>query len=163
MQKSIRVTAIIATVLVGLSLILLIVSIPFQGMIAPIFNSSAEVIAMMPRFPLASFLTCLLQTVLTALLIICCGNKKGGIWLELLVLCCLVIVLPAISSLAADMQTVFIARFGAATVAAHSVASEISSYCLIPSDLGQALACISCGMSIVFKKMSKKQNTSANE
>lgn len=41
--------------------------------------------------------------------------------------------------------------------------SEISSYCLIPSDLGQALACISCGMSIAFKKMSKKQSTAANE
>lgn len=159
MQKAIRVMAIISAALAGLSLILLVASIPFQSMIAPLYATSPDITAALPEFPSVPFFTCLLQTSCIALLIICCGNKKGGIWLELLLLALLIIALPILNEIAYYIQTIFVGRYGAASLAAHSVVSEISSYCLIPSNWGQALACISCGMSIAFKTMSKKQST----
>lgn len=157
MQKAIRVTAIAATALAGLSLILLLVSIPFQSVIAPLFIKSSEVIDRMPVFPLVPFIICLLQTICIALLIICCGNKKGGIWLELLIFVFLIIALPLFNELISYIQTVFIGKYGSDLMFAHSIVSQISSYCLIPSNLGQAIALLACGMSIAFKKVSKKQ------
>lgn len=159
MQKTIRITAIIATALGGSALILLLVSIPLQGVIAPIFISSSEVIEALPKFPLVPFFSCLLRTICIALLIICCGNKKGGIWLELLILTLLIIALPLFNDIASHIYNVFIGKYGSITLAANSIASNISYFCMIPSNFGRAVACISCGMSIVFKAMSKKQKT----
>ncbi len=157
MQKAIRITAIAATALAGLSLILLLVSIPFQSMIAPLYIHSYEVIERMPVFPLVPFSICLLQTICIALSIICCGNKKGGIWLELLIFVLLITALPLFNELASYIHTTFIGRNGSVGLATHSIVSQISSYCLIPSNLGQATALLACGMSIAFKKVSKKQ------
>ncbi len=158
MQKTIRITAIVATVLSGLSLILLLGSIPFQSAIAPIYSLSDEVVDAMPVFPLVPFFICLLQTICMALLIICCGNKRGGIWLELLILAVMILAVPLFNELATYINTVFIGRYGVTIMSAHTIVSKISSYCLIPSDWGKAMACLACGMSVVFKNVSKKQN-----
>ena len=56
MQKTIRILAIIATALVALSLMLLVVSIPLQGVIAKeIFGYPSYVIEELPQFPLMFF------------------------------------------------------------------------------------------------------------
>ena len=92
------------------------------------------------------------------MLILCCGNKKGGIWLEILLLVVLAIVLPIVNSAALNVYSAFIIRFGAAKSMANSVVSLIASFCCYSADLGQTLAYITCGMSIAFKAMNKKQN-----
>jgi hypothetical protein len=69
---------------------------PLQRVIAKeIFNYPPYVIAELPQFPLMSFLSCLLRAGCIGLLIICCGNKKGGIWLEILIIVILAIVILA--------------------------------------------------------------------
>jgi len=159
MQKAIRLLAIIATALVGLSLMLLVASIPFQRVIArDIYNSPADMISVLPQFPLLPFLFCLLRAGCVAVLIVCCGNKKGGFWLEILICVLLAIVLPFINNIATISYNVVIANLGSAKIIANSVVSNISSYCCYPANLGEILAYITCGMSIAFKVMSKKQN-----
>ena len=159
MQKTIRVLAIIATALVAVTLLLLVVSMPFQGVIAKeIFNYPPYVIAELPKFPLMSFLSCLLRTGCIGLLIICCGNKKGGIWLEILIIVILAIVLPVMDNIASQLYTVVLGRYGSEKIMINSLITQIANYCAYPSGLGHVLAYITCGMSIAFKTLSKKQN-----
>ena len=159
MQKTIRVLAIIAAVLVGISLFLLVASMPFQRAISTqIYRYPADMAAELPLFPLIPFVTCLLEAGCVALLIICCGNKNGGIWLEILVVAVLAIVLPAINNVATQVYATVLGRFGSEKIVANSIVSVISSYCRFPADWGLVLAYITCGMSIAFKVISKKQS-----
>lgn len=158
MEKRIRTMAVIATILMGVSVFLLVASVPFQRLIArEIFGVSDDVIGILPQFPVMPFLNCMLRAGCVALLMICCGKKKGGIWLELLVLGLLALILPAINNLASQGYMVFLGRYGSAKLAANSVVSQISSYCLTPAGWSSVLAYVACGMSITFKTMSKKQ------
>ena len=158
MQKLIRVLAIIAAVLIALSLVLLLGTLPFQRAIAAkLYTSSDDVIAVLPIFPLATFINCFMLTGCSALLIVCCGNKKGGIWLELILLVAMALVLPAIYRLLSRFMTVAFGQFrGDTYIAANSVADLISSCCMWPGNLGRCLAFVTGGMSIVYKHMSKK-------
>ncbi|MBE7059072.1 MAG: hypothetical protein E7387_08295 [Ruminococcaceae bacterium] len=153
MKKTIRIMAIIAVVLAGLSLILIIASIPFQSMIARVvYGCPEEFVELLPRFPLVSFLGCFLRTACIALLIICCGNTKGEIWLELIVIGCLVIILPSINQITWMSYNELLGNMSQ-YLAADSVVTNIADFCSIPSDWGQALAYVTCGMSIVYKKI----------
>ncbi len=159
MCKTIRMMAIIAVALVGFSLILLLATIPFQSMFArEFYGYPVDLIEALPRFPLLSFLFCFLRAACMALLIICCGNKKGSIWLELIIFGCLAIILPAIIKIASPLYSVLLSRMDRQYLVANSVVTNIANLCLIPSNWGQALAYVTCGMSIAFKKMGRKTN-----
>lgn len=157
MQKTIRILAIIATALTAFTLVLLVVSIPFQGVIAEeILGYPPYVIEELPQFPLLPFLSNLLRTGCIGLLIICCGNKKGGIWMEILIMIILAIVLPVINNIALRLLTVALGQLGSDKLIVNSFITQIANYCAYPSGLGQTLAYITCGMSIAFKTLSKK-------
>ena len=161
MQKTIRILAIIATALVALTLMLLVVSIPLQGVIAKeIFSYPSYVIEELPQFPMMSFLSHLLRAGCIGLLIICCGNKKGGIWLEILIMVILAIVIPVTDNIALRLYTVVLGQFDSGKIMANSIITQIANYCAYPSGLGHTLAYITCGMSIAFKTLSKKQGES---
>ena len=158
MQKFIRIMAIIAVALVGLSLFLLLTTIPFQRMIADgVFGCPDVALDRLPMFPLVPFLNCFLRLGCMALLIICCGNRRGGIWLELIVFVSLVAVLPAVSQGVSLVYNQLVGRMGDYHLVANTMVSNISNYCLAPAGWGQAIAYAVCGMSIVFKRMSKEQ------
>ncbi|MBQ7045535.1 MAG: hypothetical protein IJN65_03475 [Clostridia bacterium] len=162
MKKTIRIMTIIAVVLAGFSLILILTSIPFQSMLArEVYGYPEDVVEALPQFPLLSFLICFLRTACIALLIFCCGNKKGGIWPELLILGCLVIILPSISQIVLPLYTELLRRMGSQHLIANSVVTNIANFCAIPSNLGQALAYVTCGMSIAFKKININTNHAA--
>jgi hypothetical protein len=158
MQKTIRVLAIIAVALATFSLMLLLASIPLQRMLArEVYGYHDDFMGALPQFPLIPFLSCFLRGGCMALLIICCGNKKGGIWLELLTLVFLVMVLPVITQITSLSYNVFLGTMSTQHIATNAVVTNIANFCLIPSNLGQALAYVTCGMSIAFKKMSRIQ------
>lgn len=160
MQKFIRIMAIIAAALVASSLVFMLVSIPFQRVIGGrILGSPEEILGYLPKFPVLPFVNCLLTLGVIALLIICCGNKKGGFWLELIVFACLALVLPGISRLSSLISTAWMGRMGTAYLAANSAVSRIAEFCMIPAGWGSALAYAACGMSVVFKKMTKCKNS----
>jgi len=159
MKKTIRIMAIISVVLAGFSLILILASIPFQSMLArEVYGCSEDLVETLPRFPLLSFSICLLRTACIALLIICCGNKKSGIWPELLILGCLVIIIPLISQIVSPLYNVLLGHMGSQYLAANSAVTNIANFCSIPSNWGQALAYVTCGMSIAFKKININTN-----
>lgn len=158
MQKFIRILAIAAAVLVALSFLLILVSFPLQRVIAGTWLQYPDsILGIMPIFPLDSFVNCFLLLGCMILLVVCCGNKKGGIWLEILVLAAMVLVLPSLSTLLSYVQNIIIAMArGEAFIAANSVASRICAYCMYPGNLGRSIALVVIGMSIAFKHMNKK-------
>ena len=157
MQKFIRVMAIIAAVLVALSLLLLLVSIPLQRFIAGNWLKYPEsLMAALPIFPLADFFNCFLLLACVALLIVCCGNQKGGIWLEILMFLMIAVVLPLLNNLLANVQNVMLGQLrGDTYVAANSAVNNISHYCMASGNLGRCIALATCGMSIAFKRTKK--------
>lgn len=158
MQKTIRIISIAAIALMGLSLILLVASISFQRVIiGEIYGIRGEIFSALPQFPLIPFFYCLLLVACVVLLIISCNDKKGNIGIELFILIALIIILPSINSYASYKYATFIGGLDVNKMTGYSLASRISSYCMIPSKLGTALAYVACGMSIAFKAMSKKQ------
>lgn len=158
MQKLIRILAIGAAALIATSLFLLIATIPFQRSIGEfLYGASDEVLSGLPQIPLLPLLYGFLRLGCVVPLIFCCGNKKGGIWLEIVAFAALCVVIPLLSFFLSPLYAMLIARFqGAASVMAYTTVENIANFCMIPAGLGQSLAYAVCGMSIVFKRMSKK-------
>lgn len=156
MQKTIRIFAILSASLAGFSLILLIASLPFQQLYAQLLGYPHDLMSALPVFPIVPFLNCLLKAVCFALLIICCGNKKGGIWLEILMIIVFIIVLPLINTVSTFTYTSITNQFGSDRLLANSLTSALSAFCCSPANWGQALAYITCGMSIAFKTINKQ-------
>ncbi|MBR5473145.1 MAG: hypothetical protein IKU82_04060 [Clostridia bacterium] len=165
MQKFIRIMAIVATVLIGGSFLLILLSLLFQRSIATnILGCSAETISCFPQIPVPQLLLCFLRLVCVALLIACCGNKKGGIWVEVIILICLVTVLPGINAIISPLYSKLVTYTqGIDAYVAYSTSNTITTFCLIPSGWGTTLAYITCGMSIAFKHMSKKMDRAVLE
>ena len=163
MQKFIRIAAAVAVALMGVSLLLLLVTVAMQPTIGRWLNYPADVLGVLPRFPLIPALFCCLRLGCVALLLSCCGNKKGGIWLEVIVFICLAMILPAFNSVATYSHQILVGnRMGAAYIAANALVSNIASCCMISAGIGQALAYATCGMSVIFKKMNKKMADGEN-
>ena len=157
MKKTIRIMAIIATVLAGFSLLLIFASIPLQSIIArEIYGCSEEILDAMPLFPTVAFLNCLFRMVCFALLIICCGNQKGGIWMELMIAGCLAIVLPVVAQISSWAYSMILGNMNSLYLAANSIVTSMVNFCLAPAGLGQTLAYVTCGMSIAYKRLGKK-------
>ena len=165
MQKLIRIMAIVATGLMALSLVLLLVSMIFQPLYVDMMGYPEAVKEYLPMVPVMELIFGFLQMICVGLLMICCGSKKGGPWLELGVMVALVVVLPFINGFVSGLIGPIIDRLifgysGAEMGAAHSLAKTIStmvsSYCLSPANWGKIIAYVACGMSIAFKHMNKK-------
>ena len=151
--------AIIAVALAGSSLLLLLASIPFQSLLArEVYRYSENILKELPSFPLVSFLICFLRASCIALFLVCHANKKDNIWLELIILICLVVIIPAISQIASPLYNTFMSHMDTQRFSAYSLATNIANLCLIPSNLGLALAYVTCGMSIAFKKININTN-----
>lgn len=156
MQKLIRILAILAVVLVLASLCLMVVCIPFRHFLGSIFYPGAEILDAMPLIYWPAFVNGLALLVCMVPLVICCGNQKGGIWLELVVLAILMLVLPLLSEGIGTLSAWVINARGSAYAAANSVSAKIAGYCMAPARLGTALAYVAAGMSMAFKHMRKK-------
>lgn len=153
MQKLIRITAIIATALTALGISLVVLSAPVQPWIAEnIYHYSEDVVDCLPIIPFDMVFSYSLRLGCMAMLIICCGNKKGGIWLELIAMILLAVVLPEIDRAVTVLYTQTLGSYGGhAVMAGRIIASNIANYCLIPCNWGYALSFVAGGMSIVHK------------
>ena len=157
MQKMIRVLAMIAVILVALAMLALLIGIPLQRVLAmEVFSYPAEMVAYLPIVPFSQLLRCLLLLGCTILLAVCAG-KKGIILPEILLLIVLLFVIPGVNNFLPTLISNWLARTkGEMYVAANTVANMVSSYCAIPASLGNSLALVTCGMNMVYKRMSKQ-------
>ena len=154
MNKFIRVTAIVGAALVALALLLLLVSIPLQGAVVGV--KSEDILQYLPIFPVAAFVNLFLLLGCCALMIVCAGNQKGGIWLEILLLIALVAVLPLINTVLSSAMSILAVRFrGDKYMAAYSLMNSTTRYFTWTSGIGRAITLVACGMSITYKKLSK--------
>lgn len=156
MQKLIRILAIVACVLVAVSLFLMVASMPFKTVLGRLLVSSEQILAAMPLAHWPSLVYGLLLFGCTALLIVCCGNKKGGIWLELLVIVLVAVVLPLASRGMNLWYSWWVNARGEYYGAANSISATLANYCMAPARVGNSLAYVVAGMSILFKHMSKE-------
>lgn len=165
MQKMIRGVAIAATALLGIYVLLLVVSLFVQRPFADFFfGTPAEAYGLLPMFPVVPFLIGLLRLICVSLLLVCCGNKRGGIWLELVLLVVMAVVIPLCNYGANYIYNFIIAQyFGLSHTVARNVVATLTNLLAAPSNWGQVLAYVVCGMSIVFKWICKKQTVSPEE
>lgn len=161
MNKFIRIMAILSTALVALSLVLILVSVLFQPVLFRLLYGFEDTTFV---FPWGVFMNCLLRCVCIALLIICCGNKKGGIWLELVLFFAMMLVLPMLSNATELLLSSWLGSVkGVTYMGYYHMATKYATWCTYPAGWGQALAYMTCGMSIVYKKMSKAASRSLSE
>ena len=154
MNKFIRVTAIVGAALVALALLLLLVSIPLQGAVVGV--KSEGILQYLPIFPVAAFVNLFLLLGCCALMIVCAGNQKGGIWLEILLLIALVAVLPLINTVLSSAMSMLAVRVrGNEYMAAYSLMNSTTGYFTWTAGIGRAITLVACGMSITYKKLSK--------
>lgn len=69
--------AIVATALAGLSLLLILISVPFQKTFAEVLSTSDKILDVLPQFPVIPFIFTFLRFGCIALLLICCGKQHG--------------------------------------------------------------------------------------
>lgn len=156
MQKTIRILAIIAAILVALSFLLLLISIPLQRTIGKTMSYNEELLSFLPIVPMEQFIRCLLMLLCTVLLAVFAG-KNGVMLPEILLLAVLVLVIPFFSSFYSAAMTIARSQVGGGiTIAAEGIVNTIARYCMIPAGLGNSLALVVAGMSMVHKHMSKK-------
>lgn len=157
MQKAIRVFSIIATSLAGLSLLLLLLTIPLQSALAGLlYNASSDVLALLPQIPVSQLIFIFLNFALILLTIFFCGKNNVGIWFDILTVCALAFILPSINTFGSIIGNLFSVPLGSNQLAINNIISAIANYCLLPGNLGIIITYMVCGMSIAFKQMSKK-------
>ena len=157
MQKFVRIVSIVSVVLVSISLLLLLITIPIQGDIAQLLGYSESTTQALPQFPFSRFLPALLLLGCMIFQVICSSNNKIGIWSEIIAFICLAAIVPVISYLLSIAPNILQTRSGQSdyVILARSVVSTISYFLMLPAGLGEAIAIANCGMGIVYKKMSK--------
>ena len=161
MQKLTRILSIAAVVLVAVPLLLLVITTPFQRVILELFNCPEEVLSYLPIFPWVTVLAIFLRLGCMIPLAITRG-ERGNILLEIILIAVMMLLLPGISELLTNLQTMLIGRLsGGASIAAHSyVNAYIVKFCTVSAGYGQVLAYVVCGMRIaskLFRRQAEKE------
>ena len=156
MQKFIRISAIVAAALVAVSVFLLLVSIPLQGLLVQINNYPESAQAALPIFPTIPLMICLMQLGCMIPMIFA-SSQRGGIWLEILLFVIMAVAIPSTSSAMSTMQAVLFGQMGSNLVAANSFISPLIKLCTNPAGLGQCIAYAVCGMRLISKLVHKNQ------
>lgn len=159
MQKTIKIMTIVSVALVGFSLILLLATIPFQGIIMQYTYGllNEHLAAELPQFPWLYFIRCLICLAFVTLLFFC-WRRNNSIKFELIVIICLVFVLPSIERIAIPLYNNIVIRvMGSERGTVVLSMQNFSDLCLIPAGWGKAVAYVTCGMSIAFKKFQKNK------
>ena len=160
MKKAILILSIICLALVILSLVLTAGGILLQKpLIDLIYGKTAgDAPMVVPVSPLVSGLC---AAVTFGLLCLVAGNKRIGIWADLILLSISALVLPGLSfvlSLVQNLTGSVIANTqGVAAIVANSAVNNMCTYTMLPGNLGMRLALVVLGMSIVLKLLEKRK------
>ena len=160
MKKAILILSIVCLALVILSLVLTAGCIILQKpLIDLIYGKSAATAPMV--VPVSPLVYGLCASLTFGLLCLVAGNKKIGIWADLILLGVSALVLPGLNfvlSLAQNLAGSAMANAqGVAAIVANSAVNNMCTYTMLPGNLGMRLALVVLGMSIVLKLLEKRK------
>ena len=153
MNKLIKLLSIIAIATVAVSAFLLIVFIAFQGSITSIFGVGNIYVFTLPAAQIFYILSAVCLAVFTFLT---AGNKKIGIWAEIIIFGYACLILPSVNRLIGLFQNLYFGKFGGSDLIAS--AASVSSICSVPVGIAAAsisLIILVCGMSFAYKRLTK--------
>ena len=160
MKKLICILSIICLALVVLSLVLTVGCVLLQKPLIDLIYGKSVGDAPM-SVPVSPIVYGLCATVTLALLCLIGGNQKIGIWADVVLLGALILVLPglnAVLSLAQGLAGTAIANAqGVGAIVSNAAVNQMCSFTMMPGGLGMRLALAVCGMSLVYKLLSKRQ------
>ena len=152
MKKTIRALSVVALILAGLCLVLLITCICIQKTLLPIYSASETVLEnfYVPIAPIVNVFGLLIAAFFLLL-----GTNMDIILMEILSPA-LIFTTPILSALTSFWQTSFVGRFyGSVFLAGLGAVSQICEFPMYVGNLARVVIVLVCGMSIVWKKMSK--------
>ena len=180
-----KVLAILAVLLVLVSLFLVVVTSVFQvGLMEIRFGGLfINSIKKYPVIPIGEILVCLLQLCCFVPMIFLAGRKRGGIWPEMLLMLIMILCIPVVKELGnfaswyivrgnklkfSDFQDVLrnyyfwfnVSSSSGAVQLRHAVYYLIDR-CMKPAAFAQILTYITCGLSIGLRLMDKKARKKA--
>jgi len=96
---------------------------------------------------------------LAVLVFIFAGNRKVGIWLEIVILGESALLYPAFSYILSAAINSLQSRLGADMIITQSSVNALCSWVNMLFGMGSALLPVICGMSIAYKLMKKKMES----
>ena len=186
MRKYIRGFAVTALILTCLSFILLVISVLFQRYVFAAYSSlSAPGTAKMilkywdsDRWIVSwpSIAVCLIQIICFVILLLRIKHSKGGIGGEIAVLVVLILVVPVVASLEANLGFLAYRKYWQKILENSSYyniyclyvdyshylgnntghwVNDVPRICMIPAMVAQLVGCVACSISLVARKTKK--------
>ena len=160
MQKLIRILSILCLALMVISLVLTVGCILLQKPLIDLIYGKSVATAPM-AVPVSPIVYSLLSILTFGLLCLVAGNRRIGIWADLILLSANALVLPGMNfalSLVQNLAGTAMANArGVAAIVANSAVNNFCTYTMLPGGLGMRLTLVVCGMSIVLKLLEKRQ------
>lgn len=144
--------SIISIALIGLSLLLVVASIPLQRVLVNIIYGGEYLEPFVPQFPVEHILSLFLMLISAFLFFIFGKKEENGIWVEVVTLGLLFLVIPSCVSI---FSSVYLRIMDFEYIVSYTKVRTITGYFRFFSSLGQVLLYVTCGMSIATKKQNK--------
>lgn len=150
MKRLIKNLTFISLGIIGASVMAVLLCCVFRVPLMELFfNRGQELPAVIP---VANAVTLVGQLGAMIWLCICVGNRRFGIWSELLAVGWLAVVLPAISRMLAYGQNLLLGQnLGTEYMLAASYMSNLWSYATLFNGVAVAMALVVCGLSMADK------------
>lgn len=156
MKKLLKTLSFISLVIIGLSTMAVMLCYVFRVPLMELFFHRGRELPSV--IPVANAVSLLGQLGAMIWLCICVGNRRFGIWAELLATGWLGAVLPGICRVLSYVQTLLLGRnLGTDYMIAQSYMNSLWSYATIFNGVAVALALMVCGLSMAQKRLSSTQ------
>lgn len=150
MKKVLKILPIISLVTVILHIQLMLLCLLFRGPLAEwLYGYGKDELPLV--IPVSSVLQVFGQLAAMVWLFYCIGNRKFGIWAELLGAGWLSVVLPLLINVISMFESRFLGRIGYEHLAARNALLTLWSYAGQLCGYAVPVALIACGMSMAYK------------
>lgn len=158
MKKLLKILSFISLGIIGVSAMAVLLCYVFRVPLLELFFHHGRDLPVV--IPVANAVSLLGQLGAMIWLCICVGERRFGIWAELLAAAWLGAVLPGICRVLAYVQNLLVGRtMGHDYLIAQSCMNSLWSYATIFNGIAGALALVVCGLSMAEKRKIKVEST----
>lgn len=161
MKKLLKILSFISLGVIGMSCMAVMLCYVFRvPLMQLVFHRGAELPVVIP---VANAVLLVGQLGAMIWLCVCVGDRRFGIWSELLAAGWLGVVLPGICRLLSYVQSLLLTRsMGSDYMIGMSYMSSLWSYATIFNSVAVALALVVCGFSMAQKRIASMRTTDEN-